>query len=187
MRRRQERKKAKGDSLVHSSQVTGNKTRVAPIYDWEVRGQSKEAEQDTAEARCFEFQVRLSPEEYEELMDRRAAAGERGRSFLHKGGGATMSTARKKADDEERDSQFVTSSGPYIEPTYFENWRHVNKSKWLSKQDFNRTVGDHDLFPENLQLNNFLQTGPHIENAFKSCLRHEDKSKWVAEEFNRHV
>ena len=53
---------------------------------------------------CIVGQVRLSPEEYEELMERRVAAGARGKSFLHKGSGKTMSTVRKQpiADEEVR-------------------------------------------------------------------------------------
>jgi len=192
MRRSQARKEAKsnGAPLVHSSKISGKKSRVAPIYDWEVRGSSKggDADQEAGPApRCFEFQVRLSPEEYEELMDRRAAAGARGRSFLHKGDGQTMSTARKKALESNEEGEFVTSSGPYIEPTYFENWRKVNKNKWVAKSDFNRNVIDHDRIDASAQQREFLQTGPHIESGFKTCLRSEDKSKWVSDEFRRHV
>lgn len=179
------RSKAAGPAqLVHSA--AGKKTRVAPIYEWEVRSTKQSpaaAVENSADPRAFEFQVRLSPEEYEELMERRADAGARGRTFLHKGSGKTMSTVRKKAiEDTQDDSPYVTSSGPYIEPSYFENWRTTNKSKWVAKTDFNTAAvlekqGDAE----------FLQDGPYIENAFKACLRGDDKSKWVGDNFKRNV
>jgi len=187
--KRHQARKASNTPLVHSSSVQGSK-RVAPIYDWEVRGAPKAATEENSEERSqgFEFQVRLGPEEYEELMERRAAAGARGRSFLHKGGGKTMSTSRKsRASSPEDSGAFVTSQGPYIEPTYFENWRHVDKNKWVAKTDFTRTaaVPSNDKFDDGMQLSGFLQDGPYIENSFKTCLRHEEKDKWVAEEFRR--
>lgn len=168
---------------------------MAPIYDWEVRGTqptSDGVDDGEGEATCFEFQVRLTPEEYEELMERRASAGARGRSFLHKGEGKTMSSGRKASMEEEHEEgepEFVTSSGPYIEPTYFETWRHVNKNKWVAKTDFSCAgVADQNkTFDANVQLKGFLHEGPYIENSFKTCLRGESKEKWIAEEFRRNV
>ena len=188
-RRQAARKTRKGQSqVVHSSNKNAN-TRVAPIYDWEVRGNRKErekAEQAAAEtAQCFEFQVRLAPHEYEELMERRAVAGSRGRSFLRKGDGKTMATMRKPPVETEEPT-YVTSAGPYIEPQYFENWRYTHKDKWVTKQDFSVSKAKNN-FPEDLQLNDFLHNGPYIENAFKACLRSEDDSKWVSDDFKRHV
>jgi hypothetical protein len=78
--------------------------------------------------------VRLTPEEYEELMERRVEASARGKAFLHKGRGKTMSTVRKQAIPDAEESKFITSSGPYIEPSYFDNWRKPEKTKWVAKQ-----------------------------------------------------
>jgi hypothetical protein len=177
------RKDRRSQQLVHSS-TAGKKTRVAPIYDWEVRGNTQKAGGEEAPKKsCFEFQVRLSPEEYEELMERRADAGAHGRSYLHKGDGKTMSTVRKKPVEDEEESAFVTSAGPYIEPSSFENWRNINKTKWVAKTDFscatNKAVQEEE--------GEFLHDGPYIENAFKTCLRHEDRTRWVGDEFKRNV
>jgi len=175
--------RSNGPSQMMHSNASSKKSRVAPIYDWEVRKTKKpdQADNSSQDAKCFEFQVKLSPEEYEELMERRADAGARGRSFLQKGAGHTMSTVRKQRIEDEEESKYITSSGPYIEPTYFESWRSTNKNKWVAKTDFNTAARDDGSGSE------FLQEGPYIEGAFKACLRGEDKAKWVGDEFKRNV
>jgi len=187
MRRQQaQRKTRKGQpQLVHSSNKNAT-TRVAPIYDWEVRGNSQAVDEEQPDVKCFEFQVRLAPHEYEELMERRSMAGTRGRSFLRKGDGQTMATVRKAPVQDAEEAPYVTSSGPYIEPQYFENWRYVAKDKWVAKNDFAITK-EKKNFADKLQLDDFLHNGPYIENAFKACLRGEDGDKWVADDFRRHV
>merc|ERR1711976_175626 len=71
--KRHQARKAQKTPLVHSSSVKKD-SRVAPIYKWEVQGNASKATEEGAEPKCFEFQVRLGPEEYEELMERRASA-----------------------------------------------------------------------------------------------------------------
>jgi len=179
------KRKSKGrkgqPQMVHSG--SGAKTRVAPIYDWEVRGNQTAKGKEPS---SFEFRVKLNPEEYEELMDRRGSAGARGHTFLRKGTGQSIATVKKAPVADEEESPYVTSTGPYIEPQYFENWRYVHKDKWVAKTDFavSKEAGN---FPQNLQLDDFLHNGPYIENAFKACLRSEENNKWVSDNFKRHV
>lgn len=174
-------------ALVHSTSVKTKKLSVAPIYDWELRSDNGSQQEPAPEG--FEFQVKLTREEFETLMERRATQNARGRSFLHKGQGKTMSSVVKRpAREEEDDGQYVTSQGPYIEPTHFDNWRDTNKGRWVSKNDFKRTGLQEKAkgpFDKKLQLDNFLHQGPYVENSFG--LRGEDKSKWVADDtFRRH-
>jgi len=180
--------------LVHSKSVKDKKLRVAPIYDWELRSSKGQVQappkSDVPEG--FEFQVKLSQSEFETLMERRSTSSSRGRTFLQKGAGRTMSSVVKKPVPDEDESSFVTSQGPYIEPTYFDNWRDTNKAKWVSKGDFKRNGLDEAAaqkkpFAKTLQLDDFLHQGPYVETSHKAVLRDEDKSKWVADSsFRRH-
>eukprot|EP00656_Telonema_subtile_P004112 TRINITY_DN1186_c0_g1_i1.p1 TRINITY_DN1186_c0_g1~~TRINITY_DN1186_c0_g1_i1.p1 ORF type:complete len:305 (+),score=77.37 TRINITY_DN1186_c0_g1_i1:197-1111(+) len=182
-------------TLVRSSAVRDKKLKVAPIYDWELKSRNKtlDAEEERvrpdAPPEGFEFQVKLTREEFMTLMERRETQSVRGKSFLQKGQGKMMSSVIKRPihDEEGADGQFVTSQGPYIEPTYFDNWRDTNKGKWVAKNDFKRTgLDERQQGPDkNAQANDFLNQGPYIENSFG--LRGEDKNKWVADEtFRRH-
>jgi len=183
-------------TLVRSSAVKEKKLRVAPIYDWELRqnDRSRSGPEDSKPPppEGFEFQVKLSREEFETLMERRSTQAARGRSFLHKGQGKTMSSVIKRPLNEEEgaEGQYVTSQGPYIEPSYFDNWRDTDKGKWVAKSDFKRTGLDERQpgpFDKKLQLDNFLHQGPYVENSSKAVLRAEDKNKWVADgPFRRH-
>jgi len=185
--------KSDPNALVHSSAVKDKKLRVAPIYDWELRSSAKpQAQPQQQVPEGFEFQVKLSKEEFETLMERRSTNTARGRSFLQKGQGKTMSSVIKQALPDDDESSFVTSQGPYIEPTYFDNWRDTNKAKWVSKGDFKRNGLDElqpkkKPFAKTLQLTDFLHQGPYVEASSKACMREDDKSKWVADSsFRRH-
>eukprot|EP00658_Telonema_sp_P-2_P031937 TRINITY_DN23787_c0_g1_i2.p1 TRINITY_DN23787_c0_g1~~TRINITY_DN23787_c0_g1_i2.p1 ORF type:complete len:299 (+),score=88.37 TRINITY_DN23787_c0_g1_i2:243-1139(+) len=171
--------------LVHSSAVKERKLRVAPIYDWEIRSNNRNATEEEEAERAdvapdgFEFQVKLTKDEFDTLMERRATQTARGRSFLHKGQGKNMSSVIKRPSHDEDDGRFVTSQGPYIEPTYFENWRDTNKGKWVDKNDFKRNGLQEKPkapFDKKLQLDNFLHQGPYVEGSFNTVLRGEDLS-----------
>merc|ERR1712086_951310 len=61
--------KSDPNALVHSSAVKDKKLRVAPIYDWELRSSAKPQTQPQQQVpEGFEFQVKLSKEEFETLM-----------------------------------------------------------------------------------------------------------------------
>merc|ERR1712146_241553 len=122
---------------------------------------------------------------FETLMERRASTASRGRDFLHKGQGKTMSSVVKKPQlEQDHEPEFVTLQGPYIEPTYFDNWRNTNKSKWVAKNDFRRTGLK---FATKIADNDFLEKGPYMEASERMALREENKAKWVADStFRRH-
>jgi len=122
----------------------------------------------------------------DEMLQQSGRDSTRGRNFLRKGDGVTMSTIRKAPMEDKEEGPYVTSAGPYIEPQYFENWRYVKKDKWVTKNDF-ASGKEKKNFPEHLQLNDFLHNGPYIENAFKACLRSEDGGRWLGDNFKRHV
>lgn len=119
------------------------KVRVTPIYSWEQRTPKKTSQ-------SLEFQIKLTPQEYD-LLQKSRSSQKRGFSFLQKGGGILSCHYRtrcrlvKKGTSLEEvpeiklaNSVFLTSKGPYRNPNPC--FKEVDKSKWVCEQDFARYV-----------------------------------------------
>eukprot|EP00761_Pharyngomonas_kirbyi_P005314 gb/GECH01005319.1/.p1 GENE.gb/GECH01005319.1/~~gb/GECH01005319.1/.p1 ORF type:complete len:397 (+),score=84.53 gb/GECH01005319.1/:1-1191(+) len=121
--------------------------------------------------------VQMNRDDFEELQKKR---DQHRNGFLTKGGGRLAYKRKRPVQDTE--GMYITSRGPYIEPKDVNNWKPVEKSKWMSTRDF-RTAGHQKEFYRDQRLPKYIGIGFNQPKPTKTfSWRATDKHKWVSAE-----
>lgn len=145
-------------SVVSETGRSSARKKPAPIYEWEKRALKKEKESGAGESlveegeesddshappvgmadTVVEFQIRLTEEEYKQLIvrRRRRAADEKFYTRAQK----VVEASKQRAVDvaAERGASGIAVTGPYVEPAMLEThlYRTPQPKKWMSEKGF---------------------------------------------------